>query len=97
MADLVGGAFNYGRAGFDAMCFSSSALPFLLWVALRQATPAIKPAEAAALITRENEAEVSRAVLAAMGFDVLAVRAAAQPPAADAPAQGEDQFDTSSR
>lgn len=68
MSDAVKSAFVWGRIEFDRRLLATSTLPFRLWLSLRQSHPKLTREQAAALLTRENAANVNRAILELLGF-----------------------------
>jgi hypothetical protein len=69
MEKVASGRFNYYGPGFRSCCLTARQLPFLLWLVTRIASPKLTREQARELITRENEVEVQRGVLEALGFD----------------------------
>jgi hypothetical protein len=69
MEKVASGRFNYYGPGFRSCCLTARHLPFLLWLVARIASPKLTREQARELITRENEVEVQRGVLEALGFD----------------------------
>jgi hypothetical protein len=61
--------FNYYGNTFKLCCLSAEHFPFLMWLSLRVEKPKITQAQAAALITPENQPIVTKAVLDVWGFD----------------------------
>jgi hypothetical protein len=61
--------FNYYGPGYRLCCLSARHLPFLLWLVARIESPKLTREQAKELITRDNEGDVSNAVLEALGFD----------------------------
>jgi hypothetical protein len=57
-----GKKFTYGGRPFDAQALSPTSAPFMLYLLLRHVDSKITPEAAAALITEENEAMVTRGV-----------------------------------
>ncbi len=61
--------FNYYGPSFRLCCLSAEHFPFLLWLSLRIENAKITQAQAAALVTPENQPIVTKAVLDVWGFD----------------------------
>ncbi|HEX4123800.1 MAG TPA: hypothetical protein VHY37_03675 [Tepidisphaeraceae bacterium] len=70
LADVSGGRFYYGRPGFVVAALASSNLPFLLWLALRPAHPAITEVGVVELLEKHtaDTSAITDAVYDAMGF-----------------------------
>lgn len=67
-SEVSAGRFKYGGQPFFAHVLSTTTLPFLLYLSLRRTDSTVTREAAANLITEENEAAVSRAVLEQFGY-----------------------------
>jgi hypothetical protein len=66
--NIAAGLYSYSSAGFKQQAIMPTSLPFLLWLCLSIETPRITQEEAATLVTDENEAAVTRAILEMLGY-----------------------------
>jgi hypothetical protein len=83
MGSIAAGLYSYGSSGFKSQSVISTSLPFLLWVCLSVENPKITQDEAAALITDDNEATITRAVLEMLGYSFPNAGTGANKPPAD--------------
>lgn len=90
---IADGLYAWGSPAFDRKCLSASALPAMLWVALKAKHPLMTKAEAAKLITPENQYDLQKAVLELAGFSFDTKKAPA--PAPDPALTGASSADSS--
>lgn len=74
MQNNARGVWRHGTPGFIYSALTPANLPKMLALALRRKHPAINEADAANLITAENEPLIHTAVLALCGVDVPAAK-----------------------
>jgi hypothetical protein len=84
--------FNYYGNSFK---LSAEHFPFLLWLSLRVENPKITQAQAAALITPENQPIVTKAVLDVWGFDTGKNAEAGEANQSQNPSTGADSLPSS--
>ncbi len=65
---IAAGLYSYGSTGFKQQAVMPTSLPFLLWLCISVENPKITQDEAATLITDENEALLTRAILEMLGY-----------------------------
>lgn len=81
------GEFVRGMAGYNVRVVMGTYVPFMLWLCLSASDKTITQESVAALITPENEADVTMAVLEQMGYarpnDQAATGQTSPPPSQD--------------
>lgn len=67
--EIANKQFVYGANGFILSAFSTSNLPFLLWLTMGEKHPTMMLPAVRPLITKANEDKVKRGVLELLGYD----------------------------
>lgn len=65
---VAAGNFSFGMPDLDAFLRSASALPFIVWLSLRAKHPQVTREMAGAMVTPDNEVDVSQVALELWGF-----------------------------